>query len=74
MCRKMQKSPAVQAGEKLFQRFFAWCSSVGSHMGQQTSTNIRFSWRFTHGGRLLYCLSKGIIARKTPCVDRQQGF
>jgi hypothetical protein len=40
MCRKMQKSPAVQAGEKLFQRFFAWCSSVGSHMGQQTDTDI----------------------------------
>ena len=36
MCHKTQKSPAFEAGDELFHRFFAWCSSVGSHMGQQT--------------------------------------
>jgi len=38
MCRKMQKSPAFQAGDELFQGYFAWCSSIGSHMSQQGGT------------------------------------
>ena len=74
MCHKTQKFPAFEAGDELFQGYFAWCSSIGSHMGQQTNTNVQFSWRFPHRKRLLYCLSKGIIARKQTRVDRHRAF
>ena len=35
MCHKTQKFPAFEAGDELFRRFFAWFSSIGSHMGQK---------------------------------------
>ena len=35
MCHKTQKFPAFETGDELFRRFFAWCSSIGSHMSQQ---------------------------------------
>ena len=41
---KMQKSPAFQAGDELFRKFFAWCSSIGSHMGEQTDITGRFQF------------------------------
>ena len=58
----MQKSPAFQAGDKLFQGYFAWCSSTHSHMGQQTGTNLLFFGPFTHTGRLLFTQVGLIIA------------
>ena len=51
-----------------------WYSSTRSHVGQQTHTDIRFSWRFTHGRRLLCHFNKGIITRKSPCVDSHMGI
>ena len=44
MCHKTQKFPAFEAGDELFQGYFAWFSSIGSHMGQQTCT----AWRLIH--------------------------
>ena len=58
MCHKTQKFPAFEAGDELFRKFFAWCSSIGSHMGQQSDAQIL---AFTHGGSLLLCFSRGII-------------
>ena len=34
MCHKTQKFPAFEAGDDLFQGYFAWFSSIGSHKGQ----------------------------------------
>ena len=53
MCHKTQKFPAFEAGDELFQGYFAWCSSIGSHMGQQTSTNMFLFELFTHGQSLI---------------------
>ena len=44
MCHKTQKFPAFEAGDELFQGYFAWCSSIGSHMGQQ-SDGTRYLFR-----------------------------
>ena len=48
MCHKTQKFPAFEAGDELFQGYFAWCSSIGSHMGQQTDTDILFFKLLSH--------------------------
>ena len=48
MCHKTQKFPAFEAGDELFRKFFAWCSSIGSHMGQQSNTTWRFFQLITH--------------------------
>ena len=42
MCHKMQKSPAFQAEDELFQGYFAWCSSIGSHMGYRGNDERSF--------------------------------
>ena len=70
MCHKMQKSPAFQAEDELFQGYFAWFSSIGSHMGQQTNTDALLS----HIGSPLFVFAQGhYIARKWRCVDSRQG-
>ena len=43
MCHKTQKFPAFEAGDKLFQGYFAWCSSIGSHVGQQADATLEHS-------------------------------
>jgi hypothetical protein len=70
----MQKSPAVQAGEKLFQRFFAWCSSVGSHMGQQTNATGYLLRLFRHGAKPLLQIILIVIPWQRAFVDRFYGF
>ena len=62
MCHKTQKFPAFEAGDELFQGYFAWCSSIGSHMGQQTGTHMRFFSLFPHAGCLLFTQVGLIIA------------
>lgn len=74
MCRKMQKSPAFQAGDELFYWHSAWFSSIGSHMGQQTGTNLLFFGPFTHTGRLLFAQVGLIITWKLPFVDSRLGI
>ena len=54
MCHKTQKFPAFEAGDELFQGYFAWFSSTCPHMGQETGTNLLFFGPFTHTGRLLF--------------------
>ena len=44
MCHKTQKSPAFYAGDELFQGNFAWCSYIGSHMGEQTDVTGHFQF------------------------------
>ena len=48
MCRKMQKSPALIAGDELFLEYFTWFSSIGSHMGQQSDTTWCLFLLFGH--------------------------
>ena len=48
MCHKTQKFPAFEAGDELFQGYFAWCSSIGSHMGHETNTTRRLFSLFGH--------------------------
>ena len=57
MYRKMQKSPAFQAGDELFQGYFAWFSSLGSHMSQQSGTAWGLFQRILHSKSLLLCVS-----------------
>lgn len=68
----MQKSQAFEAGDKKFQGYFVWCSSIGLHMGQQTSTHMRFLGLLSHGKSPPSQLSTGIIAWKQGFVDRRQ--
>ena len=42
MCHKTQKFPAFEAGDELFQGYFAWCSSIGSHVRQQADIQLSF--------------------------------
>ena len=41
---KMQKAPIFPVGDKLFRGYFAWFSSIGSHMGKQADVTGRFQF------------------------------
>ena len=62
MCHKTQKFPAFEAGDELFRKFFAWCSSIGSHMSQQTNADMQFFRLFGHSCLLPYSFTENIIA------------
>ena len=74
MCRKMKKSPAFQAGDELFQGYFAWFSSIGSHMCQQSRTTWGLFRLILHSKSLLLCNRTEIIARKSAFVDKLKRF
>ena len=50
-CAVKCKNPRLfQAGDKLFHRFFGWCSSIGSHMGKKTNPTRCLFHLFGHTG------------------------
>ena len=65
MCRKTQKSPAFQAGDELFLGYFAWFSSIGSHMGQERNAAGCLVCLIRHSKRLLLRNRTEIIAYKS---------
>jgi hypothetical protein len=69
MCRKTQKSPAFQAGVELFQGYFAWCSSIGSHMSDKTQIQRRFFVVIGHETSPFHCIIENNISVPSGLVD-----